>query len=66
MFYRCYFLVGGRISEAENIEAANDTAVLLKAEELLLRSTVSVEVWQEKRLVGCLSAPAHHTVVASA
>lgn len=51
--YRCYFLAGECIKAAEDIEADDDAGALMKAEELILKSSfLAVEVWQEKRLVG--------------
>jgi hypothetical protein len=51
--YRCYFIAGGSIKGSEDIEAPDDACALLKADELLLSSTLlAIEVWQEKRMVG--------------
>jgi hypothetical protein len=51
--YRCYFLNGETIRAAEDIGAKDDADALLRAEELLADSSFrSIEVWQEKRLVG--------------
>ena len=57
--YRGYFMEDGRIVAPAIIEATDDAQAMLKAGELL--STIQflrIEVWQEKRLVGALSAPA--------
>ena len=57
--YRGYFMQGGRIAAPAIIEAADDAQAMLKAGELLSTSQFGcIEVWQEKRLVGALSAPA--------
>ena len=51
--YRCYLLIGDKIRACEAIGAKDDADALLTAEELLAHSSFeSIEVWQEKRLVG--------------
>jgi hypothetical protein len=62
--YRCYFMVGDGIKTAEDIGAKDDAGALLKAEELLAASSfASIEVWQEKRLVGRLTATTDPVVI---
>jgi hypothetical protein len=57
--YRGYFMQGDRIVAPEIIEAADDAQVMLKAGELLTTSQFArIEVWQEARVVGALSARA--------
>ena len=57
--YRGYFMQGEHIVAPENIEAADDAQAMLKAGELLSTSQFAcIEVWQETRVVGSLSAPA--------
>jgi hypothetical protein len=56
--YRGYFLKDDRIVAPAIIDAANDAQAMLKAGELLSTSQFSrIEVWQETRVVGALSAP---------
>jgi hypothetical protein len=57
--YRGYFMQGERIAAPANIEATDDAQAMLKAGELLSTSQfLRIEVWQETRIVGALSAPA--------
>jgi hypothetical protein len=57
--YRGYFMQGERIAAPAIIEATDDAQAMLKAGELLSTSQfLRIDVWQEKRLVGVLSAPA--------
>ena len=57
--YRGYFLKDGCIVAPARTEAANDAQAILKAGELLTTSQFGlIEVWQETRVVGALSAPA--------
>lgn len=54
--YRCYFTKGDHIVAAENIEAVDDAAALLAAEQLVTSSKhPSIEVWQGKRIVARLT-----------
>ena len=56
--YRGYFMKDGRIVSPAIIEAADDAQAMLKAGELLSTSQFfRIEVWQETRVVGALSAP---------
>ena len=56
--YRGYFMQGGRIAAPAIIEATDDAQAMLKAGELLSTSQfLCIEVWQETRIVGALSAP---------
>ena len=57
--YRGYFMQGEHIAAPANIDATDDAQAMLKAAELLSTSQfVRIEVWQETRVVGALSAPA--------
>ena len=57
--YRGYFMQGEHIVAPANIDATDDAQAMLKAAELLSTSQfVRIEVWQETRVVGALSAPA--------
>jgi hypothetical protein len=57
--YRGYFVKDDHIIAPANIDAADDAQAMLKASELLSTSQfLGIEVWQEKRVVGALSAPA--------
>jgi hypothetical protein len=54
--YRAYFMRGDHIAAAEDVDAEDDAAALLAADQLLTGSRfASIEIWQEKRLVGRLS-----------
>ena len=56
--YRGYFMQGERIAAPAIIEATDDAQAMLKAGELLSTSQfLRIEVWQEARVVGALSAP---------
>jgi hypothetical protein len=58
--YRAYFMKGGRIVAPKDIEAESDAQAMLQAGELLSSSQFpSIEVWQEKRVVGALVADLH-------
>jgi hypothetical protein len=51
--YRCHYLEDGRRNTVVIVEATDDAAVLLKAEELLAESGfVAMEIWQNERFVG--------------
>jgi hypothetical protein len=57
--YRGYFMRDDHIVAPAIIDAANDAQAMLKACELLTTSQFGrIEVWQETRVVGALSAPA--------
>ena len=57
--YRGYFMQGERIAAPAIIEATDDAQAMLKAGELLSTSQfLRIEVWQEARVVGALSAQA--------
>ena len=57
--YRGYFVKDDRIVAPAIIDAADDAQAMLKAGELLTTSQFGhIEVWQETRVVGALSAPA--------
>ena len=57
--YRGYFVKDERIVAPAIIEAADDAQAMLKAGELLSTGQFPcIEVWQETRVVGALSAPA--------
>jgi hypothetical protein len=57
--YRGYFISDDHIAAPAVIDAINDAQAMLKASELLSTSQfLSIEVWQETRVVGVLSAPA--------
>ena len=57
--YRGYFMQGEHIVAPANLDATDDAQAMLKAAELLSTSQfVRIEVWQETRVVGALSAPA--------
>ena len=57
--YRGYFVKDDHIVAPAVIDAADDAQAMLKASELLSTSRfLGIEVWQEKRVVGALSAPA--------
>ena len=57
--YRGYFLKDDHIVAPTTIEAADDAQAMLKASDLLsTRQFSRIEVWQESRIVGALSAPA--------
>jgi hypothetical protein len=50
--YRWYFTKGDHIVAAENIEAVDDAAALLTAEQMATSGKhSSIEIWQEKRIV---------------
>lgn len=56
--YRGYFMQSEHIAAPANIDATDDAQAMLKAAELLSTSQfVRIEVWQETRVVGALSAP---------
>jgi hypothetical protein len=55
--YRGYFIKDDHIVAHAVIDATDDAQAMLKASELLfVRQFLSVEVWQETRVVGALSA----------
>ena len=57
--YRGYFVKDDHIVAPADIDAADDAQAKLKASEQLSTSPfLGIEVWQEKRVVGALSAPA--------
>ena len=57
--YRGYFMRNNHIVAPAVIEAAEDAQAMLRASELLLVNQFPyIEVWQETRIVGSLSAPA--------
>jgi hypothetical protein len=57
--YRGYFLKDDHIVAPESIDATDDAQAMLKAGDLLSTSQfLRIEVWQETRIVGSLSAPA--------
>ena len=57
--YRGYFMKDERIVAPAIIHATDDAQAMLKAGELLSTSQfLRIEVWQETRIVGALSAPA--------
>jgi hypothetical protein len=56
--YRGYFMKDNHIVAPTVIEATEDAQAMLRASELLLASQFPyIEVWQESRAVGGLSAP---------
>jgi hypothetical protein len=51
--YHCYYLEDGRTHSDIDVEAPDDAAVLLKAEELLRESRfIAMEILDGSRLVG--------------
>jgi hypothetical protein len=57
--YRGYFMKNDHIVSPADIDATDDAQAMLKASELLSTSQFGrIEVWQETRVVGALSAPA--------
>ena len=63
--YRGYFMKDERIVAPAIIDAADDAQAMLKAGQLLSTSQFPcIEVWQETRVVGALSAaaPSDHNV----
>ena len=59
MTYRGYFIKNNHIVAPAVIEASEDAQAMLRASELLLaRQFPCIEVWQQTRIVGSLSAPA--------
>jgi hypothetical protein len=55
--YRGYYLKDDHIVASEGIDATDDAQAMLKAGELLSTSQfLRIEVWQETRIVGSLSA----------
>lgn len=54
MDYRLYLMRGGRIRDAVEIHATDDSAALLKAEKQV--AGFAAELWCESRLVGTFSA----------
>ena len=57
--YRGYFIKDNHIVAPTVIEATGDAQAMLRASELLVaRQFPYIEVWQETRIVGSLSAPA--------
>jgi hypothetical protein len=58
-YYRGYFMKDDHIVAPTVIEADEDAQAMLRASALLLGSPFPyIEVWQETRIVGSLSAPA--------
>jgi hypothetical protein len=56
MDYRLYFLRGGRIRDAVDIHASDDSAALSKARQKA--GTLAAELWCRERRVATLSASA--------
>lgn len=57
-YYRCYFIKGDHIATVEELHCSDDSAALLYASSILNASEfLSIELWQEGRMVGQLSRP---------
>jgi hypothetical protein len=54
--YRCYFIKDDHVVSVEQLDCPDDAAALLRASTILNASEfLSIELWQETRLVGHLS-----------